>query len=189
MVKGSAWSEERTRSPSAIPDEGVREFLEDKTAHLFATQLQTRLRSLEQTRDIPKFLRRNSYSLYLEGHFALLDPRDLERTTLSPTPPSSSDYTSLEQSPEPNSKTHRYPVYPLERALPRSRTLQGRIDRRSQPQSKKAGNTLSKKKHNMLRRSKMKENGLFYELDWIGRNTVTVCQMQEKSPEMCTKKG
>lgn len=190
MVKGVDWHEERTRSPSAIPDDGIRDFLEEKAAHLFATQLHTRLRSLEQTRESPKFLRRNSYNLYLDGHFALLDPRDLERTTLSPTPPSSSDRTSLEHTPEPDPRANHYQVYPIKNVFPQSRTLQRRINRKlARPQNKRNHKISNKQIHPMLRRSKNKQDTPFYELDWIGRNTVTVCQLAEKGLEFASKKG
>jgi len=132
MVGESGWHESRTRSPSVIRDDGIRGFLEDKTANLFATQLQSRLNTLEQTRDIPKFLRRNSYALYLEGHFALLDPRELQRTSLSPTPPTSDeDWTSAERTPEPHLKSCSHKVCPDENSYQGSRAIHGRIDRKA----------------------------------------------------------
>ncbi|KIX05271.1 uncharacterized protein Z518_06143 [Rhinocladiella mackenziei CBS 650.93] len=179
------WHEGRTRPPSVIPDHGVREFLEQKTVHLFATQLQSRLRALEQTRETPKFLRRNSYQLYLEGHFALLDPRDLERTTLSPTPPSSDDWISPDYTPEQVSDIQHYEVNPVAAAYPRPRTFQeGGIEKKRQRCQDKRSRRISKtKKHHMVRRSKAKEEAIFYELDWVGRNMVTVCQSTRESAE------
>ena len=53
MSDDNIWNESRTRSPSVVPDEGIRGFLEAKTANLFATQLQSRLTTLEQTKNIP----------------------------------------------------------------------------------------------------------------------------------------
>ncbi|EXJ74445.1 uncharacterized protein A1O5_02741 [Cladophialophora psammophila CBS 110553] len=190
MLHDSAWREERTRSPSVIPDDGIRGFLEEKTAHLFATQLQSRLDSLEQTREAPRFLRRNSYNLYLEGHFALLDPRDLERTTLSPTPPSSDeDWTTSEHTPEPNPKTNQYKAYLVENLFSRSKTLQGRVERKSMRRRSKKSSKTTNQNHRMLRRSRDKPNSLFYELDWVGRNAVAVCQLAQDNSEMATKKG
>ncbi|KIW92290.1 uncharacterized protein Z519_07274 [Cladophialophora bantiana CBS 173.52] len=190
MLHDSAWREERTRSPSVILDDGIRGFLEEKTAHLFATQLQSRLDSLEQTREAPRFLRRNSYNLYLEGHFALVDPRDLERTTLSPTPPSSDeDWTTSEHTPEPNPKTNQYKAYLVENLFSRSKTLQGRVERKSLRRRSKKSSKTTNQNHRMLRRSRDKPNSLFYELDWVGRNAVAVCQLAQDSSEMATKKG
>ncbi|KIW83192.1 hypothetical protein Z517_02437 [Fonsecaea pedrosoi CBS 271.37] len=190
MLDDSGWREERTRSPSAIPDDGIRGFLEEKTAHLFATQLQSRLDALEQTRETPRFLRRNSYNLYLEGHFALLDPRELERTTLSPTPPSSDeDSTTSEHTPDPNSESNRYKLYLNENLFGGSKTLRGRIERKSLRQRKKKAGKMPNPNHRMLRRSRDKPNSLFYELEWVGRNAVTVCQLTQDNAESGNKKG
>ncbi|KIW22764.1 uncharacterized protein PV07_11030 [Cladophialophora immunda] len=190
MLDDSGWREGRTRSPSVIPDDGIRGFLEQKTAHLFATQLQSRLDTLEQTRETPRFLRRNSYNLYLEGHFALLDPRDLERTTLSPTPPSSDeDWTTSEHTPEPNPKTNHYKPYLVENLFPRSKALHGRIERKSLRRRNKKSSKTHNPNHRMLRRSRDKPNSLFYELDWVGRNAVAVCQLVQDNSEMGNKKG
>lgn len=186
-----SWHQSRTRSPSVIPDEGIRAFLEEKTANLFATQLQSRLTTLKQTKETPKFLRRNSYSLYVEAHFALLDPRELQRTSLSPTPPTSDeDWTSAERTPEPNIKTNPYKVCSDENLYSRSRTLQGRIDRKRQRRQDKTTTRMShKQSHRMLRRSKNKSNTLLYELDWIGRNAIAVCQMTQDNSQASSKKG
>ena len=191
MLDDSGWHDSRTRSPSVIPDDVVRGFLEEKTANLFATQLQSRLNTLEQTRDIPKFLRRNSYALYVEGHFALLDPRELQRTSLSPTPPSSDeDWTSGAHTPEPNFKSHSHRVCPDENIYPRSKALQGRIGKKRQRRQDKTRSRMANmQSHRMLRRSKNKPNALFYELDWIGRNAIAVCQMTPESSQEGRKKG
>jgi hypothetical protein len=191
MSDDNIWNESRTRSPSVVPDEGIRGFLEAKTANLFATQLQSRLTTLEQTKETPKFLRRNSYALYLDGHFALLDPRELQRTSLSPTPPSSDeDWTSAERTPEPHFKTNPYNVCPDENLYPHSRTRQGRIERKRQRRQDKISHRMShKQSHRMLRRSKNKSNTLLYELDWIGRNAIAVCQMTPEHSQPDTKKG
>ncbi|KAJ9615320.1 hypothetical protein H2200_001395 [Cladophialophora chaetospira] len=185
------WNESRTRSPSVIPDEGIRGFLEEKTANLFATQLQSRLNTLEQTKESPKFLRRNSYALYLEGHFALLDPRELQRTSLSPTPPYTDEvWTSAERTPEPHFNTSTSKVCPDEILYPRSRTLQGRVERnRLRRQHKMTSRMTHKQSHRMLRRSKNKANALFYQLDWIGRNAIAVCQMTPEHSQTSSKKG
>lgn len=179
MSDEHSWNDSRTRSPSVIPDEGIRALLEEKTANLFATQLQSRLKHLEQTTETPKFLRRNSYALYLDGHFALLDPRELQRTSLSPTPPSTDeDWTSAERTPEPHFNTSTSKVCPDENLYPRLRTIQGRIERsRQRRQTKTTSRMTHKQSHRMLRRSKNKANALFYQLDWIGRNAIAVCQM------------
>ncbi|EXJ56588.1 hypothetical protein A1O7_06932 [Cladophialophora yegresii CBS 114405] len=192
MSDENSWTESRTRSPSVVPDEGIRGFLEEKTANLFATQLQSRLTTLEQTKETPKFLRRNSYALYLEGHFALLDPRELQRTSLSPTPPSSDDdWTSAARTPEPHFKASTSKVCPDESLYTRLRTRQGRIERKRQRrrQDKISHRMAHKHSHRMLRRSKHKSNALFYELDWIGRNAVAVCQMTADYSQSSNKKG
>ncbi|KIW65070.1 hypothetical protein PV04_07355 [Phialophora macrospora] len=191
MSDASSWNESRTRSPSVVPDEGIRGFLEEKTANLFATQLQSRLTSLKQTKETPKFLRRNSYALYLEGHFALLDPRELQRTSLSPTPPSSDDdWTSAERTPEPHFKASTSKVCLDENLYPQSRTHRGRIERKRQRRQDKISHRMAhKQSHRMLRRSKNKSNPLLYELDWIGRNAVVVCQMTPDHSQSSNKKG
>jgi hypothetical protein len=185
------WNESRTRSPSVIPDEGIRGFLEEKTANLFATQLQSRLTALEQTKETPKFLRRNSYALYLDGHFALLDPRELQRTSLSPTPLSSDeDWTSADRTPEPQLKTISYKVCPDDNLYPQSSALHNRIEKRRQRrQDKRSSRMAYKQSHRMLRRSKDKSHALFYELEWIGRNAVAVCQMTPDHSQTGNKKG
>lgn len=190
MVDGSHWRQRETRSPSVIPDDEVRESLELESAHLFATQLQTRLRTIEHTHETPKFLRRNSYDLYLEGHFALLDPRDLERTTISPTPPSSSDWLSPVHTPESLVDSNHHQVHPGENGGSQIRSLQRQSERKKQrPQGKRGVKRLNQKKHHqMLRRSDRKETTL-YELEWVGGNTVTVCQPSQNSDRFVTKKS
>jgi len=191
MVDGSSWQDGETRSPSVIPDDDVRNFLADRSAGLFTSQLQTRLRDLEQTKETPKFLRRDSYSLYLEGHFALLDPRELERTTLSPTPPSVDDWTSSDQTPEPEPARHtsHNKISPIENAFPQLNPIAGRIDRkRGRLQVKRNARTNSKR-HRMLRRSKTPRDTVLYELDWVGRNMITVYQSMPEDQHMLAKKG
>jgi hypothetical protein len=191
MVDASDWHESRTRSPSVIPDEGIRGLLEQKTANLFATQLQSRLNSLEHSREAPKFLRRNSYALYLEGHFALLDPRELQRTSLSPTPPSSDEqWTSAERTPEPHLAAISHKVCPDEKIYPQLRTRHGRIQRRQQRRRDTTRRTMTRNEnHRMMRRSRTPPNAVMYELDWIGKVTVAICQMTPDSSQKSSQKG
>ena len=191
MSGDNLWNDSRTRSPSVVPDEGIRIFLEEKTANLFATQLQSRLNTLEQTKETPKFLRRNSYALYLDGHFAFLDPRELQRTSLSPTPPTSDeDWTSAERTPDRDFKTNPYNVLPDENLYPHSKTRDGRIERKRQRRQNTPSHRMDhKRSHRMLRRSKNKSNTLFYELDWIGRNAIAVCQMTPEHSQPDNKKS
>ena len=178
MVDGGSWQEGETRSPSVIPDDDIRNFLADRSAGLFTSQLQTRLRDLEQTKEAPKYLRRDSYTLYLEGHFALLNPRELERTTLSPTPPSVDDWTSSDHTPdpEPTHHTSHDKVNPVKNAFSQSNLRTGRIERKRRRLQTKRNARTNTKRHRMLRRSKTPQDTVFYELDWVGRNMVTVCQ-------------
>ncbi len=191
MSDEHSWNESRTRSPSVIPDDGIRDFLAGASKSLFATQLQSRLNTLEQTKETPKFLRRNSYALYLEGHFALLDPRELQRTSLSPTPPTSDeDWTSADRTPEPNFKTSTSKVCPDENLYPRSKISHDRIERNRQRRQGRISHRMAhKQSHRMLRRSKHKANALFYQLDWIGRNAIAVCQMTPDHSQTGNKKG
>ena len=191
MVDGSSWQEGETRSPSVIPDDDVRNFLADRSAGLFASQLQTRLRDLEHTKEAPKFLRRDSYTLYLEGHFALLNPRELERTTLSPTPPSVDDWTSPDQTPEPEParQISQDKTSPIENAFPQSNVLTGRIDRKRRRLQIKRAARMNTRRHCMLRRSKTPQDTVFYELDWVGRNMITVCQSIPEAQYILAKKG